>query len=126
MLTGQTIVAQASAPGASPRMVLRLSGDRTRTALESLNISVPQSRRASTSTLRWDAQRTLPCILLWMPAPHSYTTEDCAEIQLPATRTIAQHILDRLTRIDDVRLAQPGEFSARAFLHGRISIEQAE
>ncbi|MFG0257093.1 MAG: tRNA modification GTPase [Phycisphaerales bacterium JB043] len=126
MRAGETIVAQASAPGASPRCVIRLSGDLTSQALTSLGVIAPASRGAISARIAWDDTRQLPALLLWMPGPQSYTGENCAELQVPASRALVDRLVDRLVLNEGCRRAEPGEFSARAYLHGRISIEQAE
>jgi tRNA modification GTPase len=64
-------------------------------------------------------------LLLYMRAPHSYTREDVVEIQSHAGIAVLQQIL-RLVRAHGARLAEPGEFTRRAFLNGRIDLSQAE
>lgn len=65
------------------------------------------------------------CMAVYMEAPHTYTTEDVAEIQCHGGRVTAQRVLDAVLR-SGARLAQPGEFTKRAFLGGRIDLAQAE
>lgn len=65
------------------------------------------------------------CILLWMPGPHSYTAEDVAEFQVHGGIHLVQGILRAVLR-SGARLAEPGEFTKRAFLNGRIDLSQAE
>jgi tRNA modification GTPase len=126
MEMGETIVAQATAPGVSSRCVIRLSGEFSRGVLEQIGIEVPRQRGARCVRVRWNEGRELPGLLLWMPGPGSYTGEDCAELQLPGSRVVVRHVMERMLGADGVRLAEPGEFSARAFFHDRLTIEQAE
>lgn len=64
-------------------------------------------------------------ILLWMPAPHSYTAEDVAELQVHGGVRVLERVLDATLRAG-ARLAEPGEFTKRAFLNGRMDLAQAE
>lgn len=73
----------------------------------------------------------IPTIVLIMPGPHSYTGEDSAELQLPGNLVLLERIVDSLLdsakrRSIPARRANPGEFTARAFLNGRMSLTQAE
>ncbi len=65
------------------------------------------------------------CILLWMPGPHSYTAEDVVEFQVHGGIRIIQSVLE-VVLAKGARLADPGEFTRRAFLNGRIDLSQAE
>jgi tRNA modification GTPase len=67
----------------------------------------------------------VPALLLWMPAPHSFTGQDVAELLLPAHAPLVQRVLQAACDAG-ARLAHAGEFSARAFLAGRLSLQQAE
>ncbi len=65
------------------------------------------------------------CIALWMPGPHSYTAEDVLELQVHGGVHVVQQVLESVLAAG-VRLAEPGEFTKRAFLNGRIDLSQAE
>lgn len=65
------------------------------------------------------------CLLLWMPCPHSYTAEDVAEFQVHGGIQLVQAVLRELLAAG-ARLAEPGEFTKRAFLNGRMDLSQAE
>ncbi|MCB9838295.1 MAG: 50S ribosome-binding GTPase, partial [Phycisphaeraceae bacterium] len=69
---------------------------------------------------------SIPALVLTFAAPASYTGEDAAEIQLPGNPDLLARALDALCARDGVRPANPGEFTARAHLNGRLTIEQAE
>ncbi len=64
-------------------------------------------------------------ILVWMPAPHSYTAEDVAELQVHGGIHVVQSVLE-CALAAGARLAEPGEFTKRAFLNGRLDLSQAE
>lgn len=64
-------------------------------------------------------------ILLWMPAPHSYTAENVAELQVHGGVRVVQSVLECAVA-GGARLAEPGEFTKRAFLNGRLDLSQAE
>ncbi len=68
----------------------------------------------------------LPISLLYNLSPHSYTTDHTAELLIPGNPHLLQRVLDLLLSFPAVRLAEPGEFTARAHLAGRLTLEQAE
>ncbi|HBS29099.1 MAG TPA: hypothetical protein DEB06_06530, partial [Phycisphaerales bacterium] len=113
----------------SPRSILRLSGPDTRAALASVLESIPPAPGAHIVRFRLAGplgEHTLPARLLLFHAPRSYTGEHGAELILPGIPALADRVLDALCAVAGVRPAQPGEFTARAFLHGRLTAEQAE
>jgi tRNA modification GTPase len=80
---------------------------------------------------RLDRIGTLPVLVMSFPLPRSYTGDDCIELQAPGNPHLLARICDALLRIAatcDIaaRDASPGEFTARAYLNGRISLTQAE
>ncbi|MEZ6241543.1 MAG: GTPase [Phycisphaerales bacterium] len=121
-----TIAAIASPPGRAARAVVRLSGPGVADALATLLDHDPARRGAYTSRLRLNEALSLPVLVLRFVAPSSYTSEDAAELLLPGSSALARRVLDRLLALDGVRAAEPGEFSARAYLNGRLTIEQGE
>ena len=64
--------------------------------------------------------------MLFFPAPASFTGEDCAEFHVHGSRAVVQRLLAELSRFDGVRLAEPGEFTRRAFENGKIDLLAAE
>ncbi|MCC6427977.1 MAG: 50S ribosome-binding GTPase [Phycisphaerales bacterium] len=131
----ETILAQASAPGFSPRAIIRASGPGCPDLLAAaLELPIPGSRSAATCRLRLSGDRfTLPALLTRFIAPHSYTAEDAFELSLPGNPFLIDRLIQQLLSIPlnhphphPARLANPGEFSARAYLNGRLTIEQAE
>ena len=121
-----TIAAIASAPGAAPRAVLRLSGDRTTDALRALGVDDPADRAARPVRLTLARGATLPALLLRFTPPGSYTGQHAAELLFAGSPILAQRLLSQILEIEGVRLAEPGEFSARAYLAGRLTLDQAE
>ncbi len=68
----------------------------------------------------------LPCLVMWFEGPRSFTGEDVAELLVPGNPMLVDQIVRELVAREGVRLARPGEFSARAYLAGKLTIEQAE
>ncbi|WAH37003.1 tRNA uridine-5-carboxymethylaminomethyl(34) synthesis GTPase MnmE [Alicyclobacillus dauci] len=64
-------------------------------------------------------------LILWMPGPHSYTAEDVVELQVHGGVQLVQNVLEAVLAAG-ARMAEPGEFTKRAFLNGRIDLSQAE
>lgn len=123
MLDG-TIVAVASAQGPARRAILRLSGPDAFAAVAALT-HLQRSRGIAPVTL------TLPigelrALALTMPAPRSYTGEDCIELQVPANPSVLAAVIKALLAHAGVRPAEPGEFTARAVLAGRLGLDEAE
>jgi tRNA modification GTPase len=125
MLTGGTIVARASSAGPSPRAILRLSGSDTPGALAHIltkPIDTPGAHRAFIKLGSHD----LACAVIRFAPGRSYTGEAGAEIQIPGSPHLIDRVIASLLEIENVRLANPGEFTARAYLSGRLTAEQAE
>lgn len=131
------IVALATAPGNASRAILRLSGQGTEAVLQELLDPAPASRGLHRARLALGHQpgtpsappsslHGLPVMVLRFVGPRSYTGEDAAEILTVSNPTLIERLLDRATSIDGVRLAGPGEFTARAYLAGRLTLAQAE
>ncbi|MEL6258962.1 MAG: tRNA uridine-5-carboxymethylaminomethyl(34) synthesis GTPase MnmE, partial [Pseudomonadota bacterium] len=122
-----TICALASGALPAAIAIVRLSGPQTETILKELLGEIPAPRRASLRTLR-DEQRAIidHGLVVWMPGPDSYTGEDSAEFHLHGGVAVVEHVLKTLTAAKGVRLAEPGEFSRRAFEAGRMDLTQAE
>jgi tRNA modification GTPase len=127
MPLGDTIAALGSPPGRSARAVIRLSGDATREVLATVldGGAAPFERRCRPARLRLGSH-TLPVLLATYRAPASYTGEDSAELLVPGNPHLVERILTRLTSLPGVRHATPGEFTARAFLNERLTLDRAE
>ncbi|SDO51604.1 tRNA modification GTPase trmE [Aureimonas jatrophae] len=122
-----TIAALSSGPLPAGIAVLRLSGGRVRAALEQLAGGVPEARRATLRTFRDVAGEPIDRgLLLFFPGPTSVTGEDLAEFHLHGGRAVVAAMLSALTALPDIRLAEAGEFTRRAFANGRIDLTEAE
>ncbi len=126
MPTGSTIAASCSAPGISPRAMIRISGPDARACAHKLFGVDLRARGVYVARCDLGDGKSLPMRLLWYPDPASYTGEDTIELLLPGNPTLAGRVLDRVFAEGSITLAHPGEFSARAYLNHRITLQQAE
>ena len=104
---------------------LRLSGPDTFKIIQALAGALPQPRRAALRKLRHDGALLDEALLVTFPAPRSFTGEDVAEISLHGGRAVLAAVSAALVALG-ARPAEPGEFSRRAFEHGRMDLLQAE
>jgi tRNA modification GTPase len=125
--TSDTIFAPATAAGRAAIAVLRLSGPTTAAALRALAGDLPPPRTVRRRRLTDPATRELldDALILWFPAPASFTGEDVAELHLHGSRAVLAAVVGALGRLG-LRLAEPGEFTRRAFLNGKLDLTQAE
>lgn len=123
-----TIFALASAPGRAGIAVLRLSGNRVHRTLLAVAGQSPVPRRATRVRFRDpDNGETIDDgVVIYFPAPHSYTGEDVAEFHIHGGRAVIAALLDTLGRREGLRLAEPGEFTRRAFENGKLDLTEAE
>ena len=122
-----TIVAVSSAPGRAGVAVLRVSGPKTRFALETTAGVLPPPRVATLRTLRDEAGDEIDRgLVLFFPGPTSFTGEDVAEFQVHGSRAVLAALLRRLTALPGVRLAEAGEFTRRAFEAGKLDLAAVE
>jgi tRNA modification GTPase len=121
-----TIFAPATVPGRSAITVVRMSGAGTREVLISLAGTCPAPRQASVRRLRGSDGDVLDVgVVVWMPGPRSYTGEDSAELHLHGGLAVHAAVMEALVQAG-ARPAEPGEFTRRAFLNGRMSLLEAE
>ena len=121
-----TVFAPATAPGRAAVAVVRLSGPRAGEALSALAGRRPAPRRAAVRKLKDAVGRVLDeALVLWMPGPASYTGEDSAELHLHGGPAVVAGVFEALAGLG-LRLAEPGEFTRRAFENGRLDLAQAE
>lgn len=121
-----TIFALATAPGRAAVAVVRVSGPGAGDALHALGGDLPEPRRASVRTLRDPGGEAVDeALVLWMPGPGSYTGEDQVELQLHGGVAVIEAVLEALSAVG-LRLAEPGEFTRRAFEAGRVDLARAE
>lgn len=125
----ETIFALSSGRGRAGVAVFRISGPRAGQAGEQLlRRPLPEPRRAH---LAWiyapdDGEALDQALLLWFPAPHSFTGEDVLELQVHGGLGVISAVTRALGALPGLRLAAPGEFSRRAFLNGRFDLTAAE
>lgn len=121
-----TIAAIATAPGRGGIGVVRVSGRNLAALAEGLTGRVPAARRASLAEF-CDGQGEAidQGIMLFFPAPHSFTGEDVLELQGHGGPVVMQQLLARCLELG-ARLAEPGEFTRRAFLNDKLDLAQAE
>jgi tRNA modification GTPase len=123
-----TIYALATAPGRAGVAVVRLSGPGAALALRDLVGTIPPPRQAHYAHFR-DRQSGDVLddgIALYFAAPASMTGEDVVELQLHGSRAVLSAVFTVLARRAGFRLAEPGEFTKRAFLNGKLDLTEAE
>jgi tRNA modification GTPase len=128
-----TIAAIATAPGTGAIAVIRLSGKDAITICDRVFKSSRKNKKLTeqkANTIHhgtiFDLKRDVDEVLVSLfKSPHSYTGEDIVEISCHGSQIVQQQILELLVR-NGARLAQPGEFTLRAFLNGKIDLSQAE
>ena len=126
MSSADTIAAIATAPGRGGIGVIRLSGDDLAPLALALCGKTPAPRHAALADFRAaDGSLIDSGLLLHFPAPNSFTGEDVLELHGHGGPVVLQLLLARCLDLG-ARLAEPGEFSRRAFLNGKIDLAQAE
>ncbi|MBF0251989.1 MAG: tRNA uridine-5-carboxymethylaminomethyl(34) synthesis GTPase MnmE [Alphaproteobacteria bacterium] len=127
--TPDTIYALASGAGRAGVAVIRVSGPRAARALTALTqADVPQPRRAVLHRLRHPhGGETLDdALVLWFAGPASFTGEDVAELHVHGGPAVVDGVLGALSGLDGLRLAEPGEFTRRAFENAKLDLTQVE
>ncbi|MCU0794796.1 MAG: tRNA uridine-5-carboxymethylaminomethyl(34) synthesis GTPase MnmE [Akkermansiaceae bacterium] len=127
MTDPDTIAAIATAGGTGAVALIRVSGPAAIDVATRACLQAPgPARRASLRTIRDSAGRVLDQVLLTLfVAPASYTGENTIEITTHGGRLVTRRVLERLLECG-ARHARPGEFTERAFLHGKLDLTQAE
>jgi tRNA modification GTPase len=121
-----TIAAIATAPGRGGVGVVRVSGTALAGFAQRLTGKQPQARHATVANfLAEDGSAIDRGLLLYFPAPHSFTGEDIVELQGHGGPVVMQELLARCRELG-ARLAEPGEFTKRAFLNDKLDLAQAE
>ena len=122
-----SIAAIATAHGVSSISIIRVSGEAALSIGKKIShLETVKPRYAHlTSLYTADDELIDQAIMIYFAAPHSFTGEEIVEFQCHGGMIVAQEILDTITSYG-VRLAEPGEFSKRAFLNGKIDLTEAE
>lgn len=122
----ESIAAVATPPGMGGIGVIRISGKLATTIAIDLTGNLPEPRFARFARFRdADGQVLDEGLVLFFPAPHSFTGEDVLELQGHGGPVVLDLLLQRVLSCG-ARLARPGEFSQRAFLNGKLDLAQAE
>ena len=129
-MDNQTIYALSTVYGKSGVAVIRISGNNALVALKkmtSLDTTKIKPRYAYFVSLKNNEGNTLDkCLILYFKAPNSFTGEDIVEIQTHGSKAVIFGVLSTLAQIEGFRMAEPGEFSKRAFYNGKMDLTEAE
>ncbi len=124
-----TIYALSSGPGVAGVSVIRVSGKNTSKVIKLLTgRDLPVPRVATLRKVNNINNNELidEGIIIWFPGPDSYTGEDLAEFHVHGSRAVVEALHNSIESIEDCRLAEPGEFTRRAFENGKINLLKAE
>jgi len=124
-----TIFALSTGPGISGIAIVRISGEDTIKVIKLLtNASIPEPRVATLRKINKINTSELidEGIILWFPAPDSYTGEDMAEFHIHGSKAVIDALHSSISKIENCRLAEPGEFTKLAFQNGKINLLKAE
>jgi tRNA modification GTPase len=124
-----TIYALSSGSGISGVAVIRVSGKNTAEVIKKLTASkLPAPRVATLKKFSKNGGKELidEGVIIWFPAPNSYTGEDLAEFHVHGSRAVINAMHSSISKIKNCRLAEPGEFTKRAFQNGKINLLKAE
>ena len=123
----QTIFALSSGRLPSAIALVRVSGPQAGKIVTTLVGKTPSPRSATRALLRDVGQRPIDdAVVLWFPAPASATGEDVAEFHVHGGRAVLAALFAALSAFENVRAAEPGEFTRRAFENGKLDLTEAE
>src|SRR3982075_3348184 len=123
----QTIFALSSGRPPSAIAMVRISGPQAGPLLRALGGKIPPARSATRVLLREaDGQPIDDSVILWFPGPASATGEDVAEFHVHGGRAVLASLFAALSGFENVRPAEPGEFTRRAFENGKLDLTEAE
>ena len=124
-----TIYALSTGPGISGVAIIRVSGKQTKNVIKQLTSkSLPKPRLATLRKINKINSSELidEGIVLWFPGPESYTGEDMAEFHIHGSKAVIDSLQGSISKIENCRLAEPGEFTKLAFQNGKINLLKAE
>ena len=124
-----TIYALSTGPGVSGVAIIRISGPQASNIIKSLTSKkIPSPRVATLRKISNINTSELidEGIIIWFPGPHSYTGEDMAEIHIHGGKSVILAVQKEISKIQNCRLAEPGEFTKLAFQNGKINLLKAE
>ena len=124
-----TIYALSTGSGTSGIAVIRVSGKKTAEVIKNITgAKLPTPRVATLVKFNKNGGKELidEGVIIWFPGPNSYTGEDLAEFHVHGSRAVIKTMHSAISKIKNCRLAEPGEFTKRAFQNGRINLLKAE
>ncbi len=123
----QTIFALSSGRPPSAIAIVRLSGPMAESVIAGLAGKTPAPRMATRALIRDSNHQPIDdAVVLWFPGPASATGEDVAEFHVHGGRAVLAALLDAIAAFENVRPAEPGEFTRRAFENGKLDLTEAE
>lgn len=126
MRNRDTIVALSSGSVPSGVAVIRLSGPLAGGVLSDMLGALPPPRQLKLADIRIGGETLDRGLIAWMPGPQSFTGEDCAELQVHGSPAVVRALLRKLSSQRGIRLAEPGEFTRRAFENGKLDLVEAQ
>ena len=128
-----TICAVATPPGSGAIAVIRLSGPKSlktilaffQPAFGNINVKNIKTHHQYFGRLEYKNELLDEVLITYFKSPHSYTGEDAVEISCHGSEYIQQRLIEIMLK-QDIRLAEPGEFTMRAFINGKLDLSQAE
>ena len=129
LIERMTIYALSTGPGISGIAVIRVSGRNTVDVVKKITGNkLPAPRVANLTKFNKIGTKDLidEGVIIWFPGPNSYTGEDLAEFHVHGSRAVIDAMHSSISKIKNCRLAEPGEFTKRAFQNGKISLLKAE
>ena len=125
--SNETIFALSSGPVPAGLAVVRISGEEVPAVVTALVGDVPPARQAALRSIRARNGLVIDTgLILFFPAPHSFTGENVAELHLHGGRAVVDALHRELAQFRNLRAAAPGEFSRRAFENGKLDLIEAE
>lgn len=123
-----TIFALSSGAPPAAIAIIRISGPHARSVAEAFDVRLPPPRQARLGRLKdpRDGGTLDQALLLWFPGPRSATGEDLLELHLHGGRAVVAAVQGALSGLAALRMAEPGEFTRRAMLNGRLDLAEAE
>ena len=124
-----TIYALSTGPGISGIAIVRVSGEDTKKVIKLLtNVELPKPRIATLRKINKINTSELidEGIILWFPGPESYTGEDMAEFHIHGSKAVIDALHYSISKVENCRLAEAGEFTKLAFQNGKINLLKAE
>ena len=124
-----TIYALSTGPGKSGIAIVRVSGEEAKKVIKLLTSKeIPIPKVATLRKINYTNTSELidEGIVLWFPGPESYTGEDMAEFHVHGSKSVIEALHSSISKIENCRLAEPGEFTKLAFQNGKINLLKAE